>query len=124
MYIYTYICSQLLSLLQGIPEHPYQVREKTTFQKAFNVPPDVQQTSQSVLFGVKLKELAKVLLSGVEYDLLLFDILVYSIVDLAGNTTISLLVTFVVGKALKIIRAWRGQKNLSNKTLVDGRFLF
>jgi len=84
----------------------------------------VQHTSVSILFGVKMKELAQVLLCGVEYDLLLFEILLYSVVDLAGNTPVSLLVTFIVGKLLKIIRAQWGQKNLSNKTLVDGRFLF
>jgi len=108
----------------SLPDHPYQVREKAPSQKAFNIPPDLRQSSQSILFGAGLKDLAGILFLGVEYDLLLFNILVYSVVDLASNTPISILVTFMVDKLLLIVRTWWGQKNLSTKTLVDSRFLF
>jgi len=107
----------------GLQDHPYLIMEKTTWQRIFDVPPDTALTAQSILSPARLNAFGNVLFLGCEYDLLLFDILVYSLVDLAQNTTISILVTFLVGKIVSIVRSWWGKKNLSRKTLVDSRFL-
>lgn len=61
---------------------------------------------------------------GVEYDLLIFIIGFYSIVDLIfGNTFASILATFVMDRLLVFIRQKFGKKNVKEKTLIDDRFL-
>lgn len=67
--------------------------------------------------------MSEVMFSGVEYDLLLFDILVYSLIDLAGNSMLSVVITYLVDLFICKIRQHYGQKNISQKNLVDERFL-
>lgn len=60
---------------------------------------------------------------GAEYDVMLFLILLYSLVDLHRNTLLSAGVTFLVDYIITGIRAWGGKHNLSQKCLVDDKFL-
>lgn len=70
------------------------------------------------------KGFADVVFYGQEYTLLLFNILLYAIVDYgADNSVVAAFVTFAVQWLLDIARDYFGQKNLSRKTLVDERFL-
>jgi meckelin len=61
---------------------------------------------------------------GVEIDLLIHDILTYNVASMTfNNVGISLMLTYSVHLARKFLRSWFGQKNLSEKALVDERFL-
>jgi len=105
-------------------DHPYQVLTRSTLQQSVNFPPDLTVQSQSVFYPCGTFSVAKLLFLGLEYDLLLFDILLYSLVDLSGNNTlVSILVTFLVDRFFKILREWGGRRNISRKCLVDERFL-
>ena len=61
---------------------------------------------------------------GHEFSLTIFEVLVFSFTDLfTGDFLISALVTYIVTKAIAVIRYTLGKKNLATKTLIDRRFL-
>lgn len=65
-----------------------------------------------------------VLLSGHEVSFVLFEILLFTFVDLlAENFVLAGFVTFVVSYTIKKVRYAFGRKNVVSKTLVDQRFL-
>lgn len=48
----------------------------------------------------------------------------FSLFDrVTGNSIISIMITYIVEKLLKQLRDILSEKNLSNKTLIDERFL-
>ena len=88
------------------------------------VPPDMILSTQSIFYPATMPSLASTLFYGQEYTLLIFFILLYSVVDAAGGSTpVAVLVTFLVHRAVEMVRSWLGQRNIANKTLVDNRFL-
>lgn len=63
--------------------------------------------------------------SGNEMDLLIFNIMWFAIVQLwTDKTAVAAFVTFIVDIAICHLRQSASQTNISNKTLVDNRFLF
>ncbi|XP_065896707.1 meckelin-like isoform X2 [Dysidea avara] len=61
---------------------------------------------------------------GNEWSLLLFDILLFAIVDLVGqNYVLAAIVTYIIGWGIRYMRDYLGKRNLGRKTLVDDRFL-
>eukprot|EP01112_Ceratiomyxa_fruticulosa_P015929 TRINITY_DN476_c0_g2_i2.p1 TRINITY_DN476_c0_g2~~TRINITY_DN476_c0_g2_i2.p1 ORF type:complete len:1026 (+),score=149.84 TRINITY_DN476_c0_g2_i2:116-3193(+) len=104
------------------PDHPYQVLTRTTFQQSVNLPPDLTVQNQSIFYPCGTFSVAKLLFLGLEYDLLLFDILLYSLVDFGGNTLVSMLVTFLVDTFFRLLREWGGRRKISRKFFVDDRF--
>lgn len=64
------------------------------------------------------------LVSGNEWDLILLNILTYSVCDLwFGSTALSILLTYLLDKLLVIVRAYFGERNIALKTSIDERFL-
>ncbi|KAJ1476180.1 Meckelin [Baffinella frigidus] len=67
---------------------------------------------------------SRVLLYGIEYDLILFDLLVFVIWDLVFvDVFIAALLTYVMAHAIVELRSKYGTANVAAKTLVDERFL-
>ena len=65
-----------------------------------------------------------VLLYGNEFSLTIFEVLVFAFTDLfASDFLISALVTYLVSKAMSVVRYTAGRANLATKTLIDRRFL-
>lgn len=61
---------------------------------------------------------------SLDYQNLILFILVFSLFDrVTGNSIISIMITYIVEKLLKQLRDILSEKNLSNKTLIDERFL-
>lgn len=61
---------------------------------------------------------------GHDYELLMHEILTFAVVDLwFRNTWLSILVTFLAHHAVRVARSVLGEQNLSDRTLVDARFL-
>lgn len=61
---------------------------------------------------------------GVEIDLLIHDILTYNAANMVfNNVGTSLIITYAVHLARTFLRSWFGKKNLSDKALIDDRFL-
>jgi hypothetical protein len=94
-------------------------------QKVFGIPPNNSMTNQTILQpDEQSHSYNSIVLFGIEHDLLQLNILVYAITDwIFGNTFISLTVTFLMETLLITLRSHFGQTNLSNKSLVDDRFL-
>ena len=61
---------------------------------------------------------------GIEKDLLLFNVLTFSVVELwGGNVGMAIALTFVADTLITWARGEYGARNLSRKTCVDERFL-
>ena len=94
--------------------------------RLFNVPPiDMETFKGSPLFfrdpGFGYQ---KIILLGHEFSLLLFDISIYLMWDLIfENTFVAIFMTYISDKLIAWIRASWGEKNISQKTLIDDRFL-
>mmetsp|Transcript_4619 Transcript_4619/g.14625 ORF Transcript_4619/g.14625 Transcript_4619/m.14625 type:complete len:470 (-) Transcript_4619:2368-3777(-) len=61
---------------------------------------------------------------GHDYELLLLEMLTFAVADIwFRRTALSILVTFLLHHGIRLLRALAGEKNLSDRTLVDSRFL-
>ena len=64
------------------------------------------------------------MLYGHELSLTAFDVMVFSFVDLlTQNYLAAAIVTYCVGQLVTLVRQIGGKRNLSKKSLIDGRFL-
>jgi len=101
------------------------VREKTYTEILLGTPPELTAQEQPcIFFPDRDFEYTKTLFLGIETDLLLLNILSYSLFDFWFNVTaVSCLLTFLLDWLLKIIRKQWGTALLSKKTLLDERFL-
>lgn len=62
--------------------------------------------------------------AGNEWDLILLNILTYSVCDLWwGSSALSLLLTYLLDTFLVLLRRYFGERNMALKTMVDERFL-
>ncbi len=58
-------------------------------------------------------------------DLFLHDILTYNFADILFNDpSASIFATYAVHKIREFFRQWFGEINLSEKSMVDGRFIY
>ena len=75
------------------------------------------------------ESISSILFYGNELSLVIFEILCFLTFDLAfsgsfvGSYFISAAITFIIYRTLSLIRRSLGQRNLSQKTLIDDRFL-
>ena len=103
----------------------YLVRDKLLFEHILNMelkelpPPD-----KAIFYNDDGRSFNSILFYGNEWTLMLFDLLMFAFVDsLAQDFVLAGVITYLVTKALIILRDSFGRKNLTRKTLVDERFL-
>ena len=61
---------------------------------------------------------------GHDWDLLVQEILTFAVAEIWFNsTTLAILLTFLLHHAIRLLRALAGEQNISERTLVDKRFL-
>ncbi|XP_033012828.1 meckelin-like [Lacerta agilis] len=101
----------------------YMVKDKFFLERImdmeFQEPGDI-----STLYNDDRALFSRTLFYNHELVLLLFEILVFSAVDLAAQDyVLSTIVTFVVQKFVKMLRNTLGRRNLAEKTLVEKLFL-
>eukprot|EP01034_Spumella_vulgaris_P022094 gene22094-28193_t len=101
------------------------VREPTYYEKLTGAGPDLSMQDQpSIFYTDRDFNYCKVLFLGRESELLLLDILAYSLFDLWFNSTAtSMALTYLLDLGLCTARQWWGQAMISKKTMIDGRFL-
>lgn len=120
------------------PDYKRVWRERTLAQQMMDLPPDMLtenivaaasgtpgaggRTTYTMLDrGYRFE---KVMFRGIELDLLVFNILVFCLADCYQQSpTIAAVITYIVDMAVTQIRSWLGVRNLTYKTLIDGRFL-
>eukprot|EP00794_Sanderia_malayensis_P012249 gene12249-13511_t len=105
------------------PELDYTVRDKTLLERILDMELQVP-FDKSLFYNDPGKSFVNSFLYGAEWSLLVFDIFLFAVVDLAAtNFTLAAFVTYFVDMIIVTIRASLGKKNLARKTLVHERFL-
>ncbi|KAM4614230.1 meckelin-like [Discoglossus pictus] len=101
----------------------YLVQDKLSLEHILDM--EFQQPiEKSVLYKDDRARFSQVLFYGNELVLLLFDTLLFCIVDLGTqNFVLATIITFVVQMFIKILRSQIGKKNLSKQTMVEENFL-
>eukprot|EP01038_Epipyxis_sp_PR26KG_P012906 gene12906-17295_t len=109
----------------GISNLKYTFHEPTYIEKMTGLSPDILTNDMSSVFFLDREYLyTRVMFLGHERDLLLLNILSYSIFDLwFGSTGISLFLCYLLDLLICYIRQQWGQAVVSRKTLVDSRFM-
>ncbi|XP_018025139.1 meckelin-like [Hyalella azteca] len=110
-------------LQHSSPEVDFVIKDKLFLETVLDV--EFQTVDDKCLFFRDQKHLFdRVLLYGQETVLVLFEILLFTFVDLLSyDFVLSAVVTYAVSSALKALRNVGGKRNLIKKTLVDQRFL-
>jgi len=104
--------------------HSQYIREKIFSEKLLSLPPDMTMCQNSVFYHDLQNRFGQYMFYGIEFDLAIFDILIFCVVDLAvTNFAIAAFCCYGVAYVLKYYRHQMGENNISEKTLVDGRFL-
>ncbi|NXG61020.1 MKS3 protein, partial [Hemiprocne comata] len=84
----------------------------------------MEPLEKSIFYNDEGHSFSDVLYYGNETTLLIFDILFFSVVDLASQSfVLAAILTYLQQEMFRFIRNTLGQKNLASKTLVDERFL-
>ena len=102
------------------------VFEKSSLQRILNMPPAEMGKLSGSAFFYKDPTISfeKVLFLGKEFSLMLMDLLIFDLMDIAvGNTLVSALTTYLFSKILVYIKYSLAENNISKKTMVDKRFL-
>ncbi|MEE6500410.1 hypothetical protein FKM82_003772 [Ascaphus truei] len=83
-----------------------------------------QPIEKSVLYNDDRARFSRTLFYSNELVLLLFDTLLFCIIDLGTqNFVLATIITFIVQKFVKVVRGQIGRKNLSKQTMVEEKFL-
>ena len=119
-----YVIRQPTFLERFLQIAPFDVRVKN--HKCIFYP-DQKSSSRnnSIRSTITDHDFLNVLFLGIEFDLLLHDILMYNICDLIfQDVAISALLTYGMCLLRNFIRKWLGCRNIANKACIDQRFFF
>lgn len=102
-----------------------RIAEPSFFDKLTRSPPAMGLGEQAnVLVADYNNEFTSATFLGIEWDLLVCNILLYSLFDVwFDSTSVSILLTYLVESGFCILRNNLGEKALAGKTLIDERFL-
>ncbi|XP_063183264.1 meckelin isoform X2 [Chroicocephalus ridibundus] len=104
-------------------EMDYIVKDKLLLERILGME-FMEPMEKSIFYNDEGHSFSDVLYYGNETTLLIFDILFFSIVDLASQSfVLAAILTYLQQEIFRFIRNTLGQKNLASKTLVDERFL-
>ncbi|KAM6373257.1 LOW QUALITY PROTEIN: meckelin [Alca torda] len=104
-------------------EMDYIVKDKLLLERILGME-FMEPIEKSIFYNDEGDSFSDVLYYGNETTLLIFDILFFSIVDLASQSfVLAAILTYLQQEIFRFIRNTLGQKNLASKTLVDERFL-
>ncbi|CAM9287044.1 unnamed protein product [Bubo scandiacus] len=104
-------------------EMDYIVKDKLLLERILGME-FMEPIEKSLFYNDEGHSFSDVLYYGNETTLLIFDILFFSVVDLASQSfVLAAVLTYLQQEIFRFIRNTLGQKNLASKTLVDERFL-
>ncbi|XP_042726107.1 meckelin [Lagopus leucura] len=104
-------------------EMDYIVKDKLLLERILGME-FMEPIDKSIFYNDEGHSFSEVLYYGNETTLLIFDILFFSVVDLATQSfVLAAVLTYLQQEIFRFIRNTVGQKNLTSKTLVDERFL-
>ncbi|XP_028592350.2 meckelin isoform X1 [Podarcis muralis] len=104
-------------------EMDYIVKDKLLLEKILGME-FMEPMEKSIFYNDEGHSFSDVLYYGNEATLLIFDMLFFTIVDMAAQSfVLAAVLTYLQQEIFRFIRNTVGQKNLASKTLVDERFL-
>ena len=104
--------------------HSGFIRDRTTPEKIVGWPPDAATVKQSLFIKDYNHSWRKVLFHGIEWHLLLFNVLLLTVLDIAlRNVFVAGAVTYIVELIVRWLRSSYGEANISRSTATDRRFL-
>ncbi|XP_053251610.1 meckelin isoform X2 [Podarcis raffonei] len=104
-------------------EMDYIVKDKLLLEKILGME-FMEPMEKSIFYNDEGHSFSDVLYYGNEATLLIFDMLFFTIVDMATQSfVLAAVLTYLQQEIFRFIRNTVGQKNLASKTLVDERFL-
>ena len=119
----------MTAFLKGIIEHTDKthnynvVQEKEALHKFLGIPPNLAISPQSLFFPEK-SGFTSVLMMGVEYDMVLWGLYIFTLVTFFSlNPIAGLFTAFFCEAIFSKLRSTFGERNLAYKTLADKRFL-
>uniref|UniRef100_A0A673A0L6 Transmembrane protein 67 n=1 Tax=Sphaeramia orbicularis TaxID=375764 RepID=A0A673A0L6_9TELE len=105
------------------PDMDYIVRDKLMFERVIGME-FLEPNEKSIFYNDDAHSFSNVLFYGNEVTLLIFDTLFFCVVDLGSQSfVLAAVLTYLQQMIFRLIRHSLGRRNLSNKTLVDERFL-
>lgn len=120
-----FIMNRFLSafLDHALRDFDYMVRDKLLLERLlgieFNDPID-----KALFYNDEGHGFDTVLFYGNEWNLMLFDMVIFTLIDLlAADFVLAAFITYILGQLLVLVRDSLGRRNLARKTLVDERFL-
>ena len=103
------------------------VLERPFTDRLLNMPPEtvsMMQGASPVFYHDFRNAFSRVLFYGIEFQLLVFDILVFCALDAeTGSFAVAAFLTWIIGSFVDYVRASFGEANISRKSLIDERFL-
>ncbi|KAM6171620.1 meckelin isoform 1-T1 [Erethizon dorsatum] len=104
-------------------EMDYFIKDKLLLERILGME-FMEPMEKSIFYNDESYSFSSMLYYGNEATLLIFDLLFFSVVDLAcQNFILAAFLTYLQQEIFRFIRNTVGQKNLASKTLVDQRFL-
>ena len=111
-------------------------RERSYLQRFFHTPPDIEAENQttgqrrsadegvSVFMLDRELRIETLIFRGVEWDLLLLALLIFSVVQFyTADPVLGAFLAILIDRVFVLVRQEWGRQNLAAKTLVDDRFL-
>ncbi|KAK7082574.1 Meckelin [Halocaridina rubra] len=110
-------------LQHAVRDLDYIVKDKLFLESVLDL--EFQEVDDRCLFfRDNNRTFDNVLFCGCEVSFVLFEMLLFTFVDLLSyDFILAAIITFIVGYIIKKVRYAGGRKNVVNKTLVDQRFL-
>lgn len=109
---------------QDSSEFPIQHRDQTFLHRFLHTPPEMMNSKDNIFFPDPFYQYDRVLLYGQTWNLILFNMLCITTFDIWWDSTVlSIFFAFMLDRIFVITRELFGNTNLSQKTLVDDRFL-
>lgn len=93
------------------------------------MPPEMSTVQKVLFYKDPQKQFTQILLRGMEFKLLTFNILFFAVLDLftpylaANATYLNLFIIYVTNKLIAAARHYFGRRNMAKKTLIDERFI-
>ena len=109
---------------KNLPDFDYRIAENNYSHRWLRMPPEMHaDQAMSIFYPDPDYAFVNTVLYGCEWDLMLFNVLSFSVMNIWYNVLISALVAYTMDMVLVAVRGNLGKQNVASKTMVDSSFL-
>ena len=107
------------------------IRDRGALARWLGLYPRLTNMEVPIMFKDKWMNFSNFLLSGLDFDFLMLDVLVVTFIDIVASADVVLrsrlilgiLMAYIVDQSLIFLRSYYGRRNLARHSLADERFL-